>query len=84
LGRSHSFDEVRKWRNMPWLKRLMKVEVNGKMGKVTGTHGLNILVKMDSPEHQAYNGNNHPHWETRYFDKEGKVIADYREKSKIV
>jgi hypothetical protein len=78
-----SLDSVKKWRNMPWLKHGMAVEVNGKMGKVTGANSSNnINVKFNAPEHQRYNGNCHPWWETRYFDKDGKGIADYREKAK--
>lgn len=78
-----SLENVKKWRFMPWLKYLMAVEVNGKMGRVTGANSsLNINVKFDNIEDQHYNGNCHPHWETRYFNKEGKVIADYREVAK--
>jgi hypothetical protein len=74
-----SLENVKKWRNMPWLKFGMAVEVNGKTGKVTGaTTSLNVHVKFTNPEHHAFNGNCHPFWETRYFDKDGKVIADYR------
>ncbi|QOY37645.1 hypothetical protein AWH56_008710 [Anaerobacillus isosaccharinicus] len=75
-----SLENVKKWRNMPWLKYLMTVEVNGKMGKVTGANSnLNINVRFDDPQNKRYNGNCHPHWETRYFDKDGNVIADYRD-----
>jgi hypothetical protein len=64
---------------MHWLKNGMIVEVNGKIGRVKGaTSSLNISIKFYKPQHQGFNGNFNPFWETRYFDKEGNVIADYR------
>ncbi|WP_229386640.1 hypothetical protein [Lysinibacillus sphaericus] len=75
-----SLENVKKWRNMPWLKRGMRVEVAGEMGVVTsGNCSLNINVRLDGLK---YSQNCHPHWETRYFDKDGKVIADYRKQAK--
>lgn len=74
-----SLANVKKWRHMPWLKRGMRVEVDGEMGVVTsGNSSLNINVRFDG---MNYSQNCHPHWETRYFDKDGKVIADYRKQT---
>ena len=70
-----SLQNVKKWRHMPWLKRGMTVEVNGKMGVVTAANSsLNIQVRYEG---EKYSQNCHPHWRTRYYDKEGKLIADY-------
>ena len=71
-----SLKNVKEKHTMPFLKRGMRVEVNGKMGVVTsGNHSLNINVRYDG---NNYSQNCHPKWETRYFDKDGVVIADYR------
>ena len=72
-----SLDYIRTRRDMPWIKRGMRVEVDGRMGVVTsGNHSGNINVRLDGEKHA---GNCHPWWKTRYFDGDGNVIADYRE-----
>ncbi|MEK4761185.1 hypothetical protein MHH85_13110 [Viridibacillus sp. FSL E2-0187] len=49
------------------------------MGIVTsGNDSLNINVRYES---NIFSQNCHPQWETRYFDKDGVVIADYRKES---
>ena len=74
-----SLKNVKERRSMPFLKRGMKVEVNEKMGVVTsGNSSGNINVRFDGA---TFSINCHPKWETRYFDHDGKVIADYREES---
>ncbi|MFX3616112.1 MAG: hypothetical protein ACE3JK_01100 [Sporolactobacillus sp.] len=71
-------ENVRRKRNMPWLKCGMKVEVNGKLGTVTGgNESLNINVQFEKEENKR-SGNCHPKWKTRYFDNQGNMIADYR------
>ena len=71
-----SFFYVREFRGMPWIKRGTAIEVSGKKGRVTsGGNGGNIRVRLDG---EKYSRNYHPHWETVYYDKNGKVIADYR------
>lgn len=73
---ANSLKDVKIMRGMPFLKRGMRVEVDGKMGVVTsGNRSLNINVRLDGEKHS---GNCHPKWQTRYFDKKGNVIADYR------
>jgi hypothetical protein len=73
-----SLDYVRINRNMPWITRGMKVVVNGRKGHVAGGHrGGNIAVKFPD---QSWTSHCHPKWETVYYDKDGNVIADYREK----
>lgn len=69
---------VKERRGMPFIKRGMRVKVDGKMGSVTaGNRSGNINVRFDGFKHTE---NCHPKWETVYYDKEGNVIADYREK----
>ena len=70
-----SLQYVKEYRNMPFIKRGMRIEVDGQMGKVTsGNSSGNINVLFDG---EKYPCNCHPKWETRYFDKTGQVIVDY-------
>lgn len=67
---------VKEQRGMPFIKRGMRVKVDGQMGNVTsGNRSGNINVRFDDSKHPA---NCHPKWETVYFDKDGNVLADYR------
>ncbi|WP_197232106.1 hypothetical protein [Lysinibacillus sphaericus] len=60
---------------MPFIKRGMRIEVDGQMGKVTsGNSSGNINVLFDG---EKFPCNCHPQWKTRYFDKTGQVLADY-------
>lgn len=73
-----SMDTLRKGRNMPFLKKGMRVQVhNGKFGTITGAnHQMNINVRLDG---EKKSGNYHPQWNIRYFDRSGKRIAEYRD-----
>ena len=63
-------------RGMDWVRLGMKVEVCGKMGTI---RGMNSSTNLDVVfEGKRYRSNCHPFWETRYFDKKGNVIKDYR------
>lgn len=73
-----SLDYVKTHRNMPWIKRGMRVVFAGEEGRVAGgCDGGNIAVKFPD---RNYTENCHPKWETVYYDKQGNVIADYRKK----
>ena len=73
-----SLSYIKERRNMQFIKRGMRVEVDGRMGKVTsGNSSGNINVLFDELKYPL---NCHPQWKTCYYDKEGNVIADYRKK----
>lgn len=75
-----NFERMCEHRLIPFAYQGMRVEVAGKMGTIIGNYGMNLLVAMDG----IWRGSNcHPWWETRYFDKEGIVIKDYREKKAV-
>lgn len=69
-----SFENMKQRRDLPFLERNMKVEVDGKAGKVTGNYGHNLLVKYPDCK-QSFNC--HPHWRTKYFAKDGSLIKEY-------
>jgi hypothetical protein len=71
-----NFERMTKDRGIQFAYQGMRVEVAGEMGTIIGNYGMNLLVAMDG----IWRGENcHPWWKTRYFDKEGNVIWDYRE-----
>lgn len=72
-----SMDNIRECRNMPFLKRGMKVLVAGRKGVVTSSNqSLNINVRF---ENRRKSINCHPQWETVYYDDKDNIVADYRE-----
>lgn len=71
-----SLKYIRESRNLPFVKRGMIVEVDGKLGKITsGNSSGNINVRFDGKK-QAVNC--HPHWKTVYYDSTGNIIEDFR------
>ncbi len=70
-----AMEALRKARRMPWLKRGMDIDIEGKRGKVVGANSsYNLQVKFDG---DRWSRNYHPWWQTTYYSS-GKVIADYK------
>lgn len=62
--------------------RVMRVEIDGRLGIVTSANSSgNINVRFDESKYAV---NCHPLWNTRYFDKEGNTVADYRKDTNII
>jgi hypothetical protein len=72
---AYSLDYVKSHRNMPFLKRGMRLEMNGRRGKVTCGYGGYVRVKFDDVR---FTRNCHPQWEMVYYSDDGKIIRDYR------
>ncbi len=73
-----TISEIRKQRSMPFLKVGMRVfhTHNKKFGVVTGANNSqNINVKFDGDK---FTQNCHPHWMMQYFDKDEKMIKEYK------
>lgn len=70
------WENIKKYRNIPFLELGMKVEVNGKLGTVVGYCGLNLFVCMQG---NSWESNCHPNWRIKYFDNEGKIIKEFGE-----
>ncbi len=71
--------DFRKSRGMPFVVRGMRVihTHNGKTGRVSGANSsCNLNITFDGDN---YSQNCHPHWMMQYFDKGGKMIAEYKE-----
>ena len=72
------FDEMKKRRGIPFAFLGQRVEVAGKAGVIVGAnYSGNLDVCFDGT---CARSNCHPHWDIRYFDASGSVVADYREK----
>jgi hypothetical protein len=75
FGDSESFERVCKNRNIGFAYMGMRIEVSGKMGTIVGSNSsCNLNVCFDGT---WWSEKCHPWWKTRYFDREGNVIAEY-------
>ena len=73
-----SMDNVRKHRNMPFLKRGMRVQHthNGRFGRISGSNtSMNLNITFDGDNHSQ---NCHPYWMMKYFDSDGGLIKEYK------
>lgn len=67
---------IRESRNMPWLRRGMVVDLDGRKGKITsgGPSGhVHVLF-----EDRTFPCPCHPQWQMTYYAKSGEVIANYK------
>lgn len=81
FGNTEQFARVIESRGIQFAYMGMRIEVDGQMGTIVGSnHSGNIDVCFDG---KWYEENCHPWWETRYFDRKGNVIKDYREAPKV-
>ena len=76
-----NLDYVKEHRGLPFVKVGMKVEHSysgkTKIGKITGGNfSGNIQVKFNGDN---YSQNCHPNWAMKYFDDDGKVLAEFSE-----
>lgn len=75
-GDIDQFNRMKEMRGIEFAYQGMRIEVAGKMGTIVGSNqSLNLDVVFDG---QHWADNCHPWWETRYFDRHGNVVADYR------
>lgn len=66
-------DWVRKYYNLPFLKRGMRVEANGKSGVVTSVKSAYVRVKLDEAKKTSLW---HPTWNMKYFDENNKLLKE--------
>lgn len=68
---------VRDYRKMPFLKRGIRCNMDGRWGRVTSALGANLMVKFDG---DIYPRPVHPIWEMTYYDEDMNIVAEYKEK----
>lgn len=70
-----NMERLRYWRNMPFIKRGMRVQTHEGMGRVTATDGDRVHVLLDGAKHpERY----HPWWKMVYYQHDGTIAKDYR------
>ncbi len=70
--------DIRKNRNMPFLKVGMQIYSNHsyRFGKVTGTRGGYLLIRMNGDK---FSCPYHPTWNLTFFNKDGSTAKCYKE-----
>lgn len=71
---NETWEQIKKYRYIPFIELGMKVEVDGTPGVIVGYHGLNLLVCLQG---YTFGSNCHPHYKVKYFDKEGNLIKEF-------
>jgi len=77
-------EDMSRCRGMDWVRMGMMIEVDGHIGTIVGMNSAgNIDVVFANQLKWGKTPQNcHPTWETRYFNKDGGVVMDFREKTK--
>ena len=72
--------DMKRHRGIDFAKIGMQVEVDGDIGTIVGMNdSANLDVTFANQQRYGKHKHNcHPTWETRYFDADGSVLADYR------
>ena len=79
-----TWENTKKWRNLDFAELGMEVDVCGKRGVIVGGNcSLNLDVIFNYGTKQQYIDNCHAYYETVYYDKEGHILADYREPKQV-
>ena len=69
-----TWEQIKKYRSVPFIELGMEVEVNWRPGVIVGYHGLNLLICMQGT---TTGSNCHPNWRIKYFDSEGNIIKEF-------
>ena len=69
-----TWDNIKKYRRVPFIELGMKVDVNGKSGIIVGNCGLSLAVCMNG---NTWWSNCHPNWRTKYYNNDGKLLAEF-------
>jgi hypothetical protein len=74
---AYGLQYVKTYYQMPFLKRGLRVNMHGRWATVTCGDGKYIRARFDG---QRTSRRIHATWETTYYDAEGNIIKDYKEK----
>ena len=70
------------YRGVPFVRAGMTIEVGGDRGVIVGSNDSgNFDVLYTGGKHNGMTLNCHPTWMTRYFDKDGTLLADFTGKA---
>ena len=80
LSKSKQFEaDIERCRGIKFAKLGMMVEVSGDIGTIQGLNGSANLdvVFANQLKYGKHKHNCHPMYQVKYFDNNGKVVADY-------
>lgn len=69
--------DIKRCRNITFAYIGMAVEIDGEHGTIAGMNSSGNLDVRFKP--RGATSNCHPFWRAAYFDKNGEIVADYRE-----
>ena len=70
--------EARAMRKMPFLRRGMRVDMDGKGGRLTSGNSAYLRVRFDG---MSFSKRVHPTWQMTFFAADGSIIKDYKEQN---
>ncbi|MCU5408084.1 hypothetical protein OCA16_26440 [Bacillus cereus] len=74
FGKEVPFRKMCDFRRIPFAKRGMRVEAQGRKGTIVGNCKNDLFIVLDDDPHKfRFN----PHWEIVYFNDDGEIIKDY-------
>lgn len=71
-----SLPEARTNRNMPFLKRGMRADMDGRKGVITSGNSSHLRIRFEGERHTSVI---HPTWQMTYYAQDGSVLKDYKE-----
>lgn len=70
-----SLQEARQYRNMPFLKRGMRANMDGRGGTITSGDSTHLRMRFDGQKHSSPI---HPWWQMTYYGHDGSIVKDYK------
>ena len=68
-----SFQEARQMRKMPFLRRGLRADMDGKAGRITSAKSAHLRIRYDGAKHSVFI---HPTWHMTYYQEDGTVLKD--------
>lgn len=71
-----SLSEARANRNMPFLKRGMRADMDGRSGTITSGDSAHLRMRFDGEKRVSVV---HPWWQMTYYAKDGSIVKNYKQ-----
>lgn len=70
-----SLKEAAETRHMPFLKRGMRADMDGRAGTITSGDSAHLRMRFDGQRRSSVV---HPTWQMTFYAKDGSVVKDYK------
>lgn len=70
-----SLSEARQNRNMPFLRRGMHADMDGRRGVITSGDSAHLRMRFDGEKRASVI---HPWWQMTYYAQDGSVVKNYK------